>query len=274
MKKVCVVTGGGSGIGFAAAKEVAAKGYYVILVGRNKKKLENAVQELQSMGYEAEAFGCDVSDREACFTLAKHAAECGEVKAVLHIAGMSPHMGSAEKIMQANAMGTVNINDAFFEVIAEGGCVIDTSSTSAYMAPSFIMPKRLYPLSRVNRKLFLEKMMKRVNLFPKKTREGVAYSISKHFTIWYAKQDATRFAEKKARVLSITPGNFETPLGTLEQEEASTYLKFAAVKRNGRPEEIAPLYVALLDERMGYLTGADILCDGGCIAGGASAFAR
>ena len=274
MKKVCVVTGGGSGIGFAAAKEVAAKRYYVILVGRNKKKLENAVQELQSMGYEAEAFGCDVSDREACFTLAKHAAECGEVKAVLHIAGMSPHMGSAEKIMQANAMGTVNINDAFFEVIAEGGCVIDTSSTSAYMAPSFIMPKRLYPLSRVNRKLFLEKMMKRVNLFPKKTREGVAYSISKHFTIWYAKQDAARFAEKKARVLSITPGNFETPLGTLEQEEASTYLKFAAVKRNGRPEEIAPLYVALLDERMGYLTGADILCDGGCIAGGASAFAR
>ena len=117
-------------------------------------------------------------------------------------------------------------------------------------------------------------MMKRVNLFPKKTREGVAYSISKHFTIWYAKQDAARFAEKKARVLSITPGNFETPLGTLEQEEASTYLKFAAVKRNGRPEEIAPLYVALLDERMGYLTGADILCDGGCIAGGASAFAR
>ena len=274
MKRVCVVTGGGSGIGFAAAKEAAEKGYYVILVGRNKKKLEKAVENLQLAGYEAKAFGCDVSDREACFALARHAAECGEVKAVLHIAGMSPHMGDAEKIMQVNAMGTVNINDAFFEVIAEGGCVIDTSSTSAYMAPSFIMPKRIYPLSRVNRKLFMEKIMKRVKMFPKKTREGVAYSISKHFTIWFAKQDAARFAEKKARVLSITPGNFETPLGALEQEEASAYLKFAAVKRNGRPEEIAPLYVALLDERMGYLTGTDILCDGGCIAGGASAFAR
>lgn len=92
-------------------------------------------------GCEAEAYSCDVSDREHCFALARHAAECGAVKAVLHIAGMSPHMGDAEKIMQANALGTVNINDAFFEVIAEGGCVIDTSSTSAYMAPSFIMPK-------------------------------------------------------------------------------------------------------------------------------------
>ena len=74
-------------------------------------------------GCEAEAYSCDVSDREHCFALARHAAECGAVKAVLHIAGMSPHMGDAEKIMQANALGTVNINDAFFEVIAEGGCV-------------------------------------------------------------------------------------------------------------------------------------------------------
>lgn len=274
MKKVCVVIGGGSGIGFAAAKEAAKKGYYVMIVGRNEKKLAGAVEELRKDGCEAEAYSCDVSDREHCFALARHAAECGAVKAVLHIAGMSPHMGDAEKIMQANALGTVNINDAFFEVIAEGGCVIDTSSTSAYMAPSFIMPKRVYPLACTDRKLFMDKMMKKVKMFPRKTREGVAYSMSKHFTIWFAKQDAARFAGKNARVLSITPGNFETPLGNLEKEEASTYLKFAAIKRNGRPEEIAPLYVALIDERLSYLTGTDILCDGGCIAGGASAFAR
>lgn len=59
--------------------------------------------------------------------------------------------------------------------------------------------------------------------------------------------------ERMPGVLSITPGNFETPLGNLEKEEASTYLKFAAIKRNGRPEEIAPLYVALIDERLSYL---------------------
>ena len=166
MKKVCVVTGGGSGIGFAAAKEAAKKGYYVMIVGRNEKKLAGAVEELRKDGCEAEAYSCDVSDREHCFALARHAAECGAVKAVLHIAGMSPHMGDAEKIMQANALGTVNINDAFFEVIAEGGCVIDTSSTSAYMAPSFIMPKRVYPLACTDRKLFMDKMMKKERVSP------------------------------------------------------------------------------------------------------------
>lgn len=40
MKKVCVVTGGGSGIGFAVAKEAAKKGYYVMIVGRNEKNLQ------------------------------------------------------------------------------------------------------------------------------------------------------------------------------------------------------------------------------------------
>ena len=58
MKKVCVVTGGGSGIGFAAAKEAAKKGYYVMIVGRNEKKLAGAVEELRKDGCEAEAYSC------------------------------------------------------------------------------------------------------------------------------------------------------------------------------------------------------------------------
>ena len=67
MKKVCVVTGGGSGIGFAAAKEAAKKGYYVMIVGRNEKKLAGAVEELRKDGCEAEAYSCDVSDDPAVF---------------------------------------------------------------------------------------------------------------------------------------------------------------------------------------------------------------
>ena len=106
MKKVCVITGGGSGMGLATAKLVCEEGYYTILVGRTASKLEKAVNDLRSAGGEAEAFSCDVSDRESCFALAKHAAECGEVKAVLHIAGLSPHMGDAEKILRGNALGT------------------------------------------------------------------------------------------------------------------------------------------------------------------------
>ena len=63
-------------------------------------------------------------------------------------------------------------------------------------------------------------------------------------------------------------------MGRLEEDEAGTYLKFNAIRRCGRPEEIAALYEELSNERLGYLTGADIICDGGCIASGATAFSR
>lgn len=274
MKKVCVITGGGSGMGLATAKLVCEAGYYTILVGRTASKLEKAVADLRKAGHEAEAFSCDVSDRESCFALARHAAECGEVKALLHIAGLSPHMGDAERILRGNALGTVNINDAFYEVMAPRGCVIDTSSMSAYLSPQFIMPKGAYKLARTNRDAFLKKMLARVNLLPKDARPGVAYAISKHFVIWFAKTDAARFGAKNVRCLSVTPGNFDTPMGALESRQSEVLIKYSALKRNGKPEEIAALFTMLLDERLGFLTGADIIMDGGVIASGASGLSK
>ena len=94
-------------------------------------------------------------------------------------------------------------------------------------------------------------MMARINLMPKSTRTGVAYSISKHFVvIWFAKTDAARFGAKGVRCLSVTPGNFDTPMGQLESAEAQTFTAHSALKRNGRPEEIAALYALLLDQRL------------------------
>ena len=53
MKKVCVITGGGSGMGLATAKLICEEGYYTILVGRTASKLEKAVNDLRSAGGEA-----------------------------------------------------------------------------------------------------------------------------------------------------------------------------------------------------------------------------
>jgi NAD(P)-dependent dehydrogenase (short-subunit alcohol dehydrogenase family) len=57
-------------------------------------------------------------------------------------------------------------------------------------------------------------------------------------------------------------------MGELEKEEASTYLEHCAIKRFGKVEEIAELFAACADEKIGYLTGADIVCDGGLVASG------
>lgn len=265
MKKVCIITGGGSGMGLATAK-ILGKENYIIIAGRTIKKLDNAVAELRSDGVEAEAFACDISNRESVDKLAAYAKNKGPIAAVIHAAGMSPHMGNARTIMEVNALGTININEAFYEVMEEGSCLIDVSSMSGYMVPKLVMPKKKYRYSRVDKELFMNKMMARVNLFPKKLRSSVSYGISKNFVIWYAKTDAVKFGKKGIRVMSVSPGSFETPMGEVEKDRMEEYTKNSAIKRPGRVEEIANLFAFCVSSKASYLTGVDILCDGGCIA--------
>lgn len=273
-KKICVITGGSSGMGLATAHRMGRKGYTLVLAARTPTKLDKAIAELAAEGIEATACRCDISNWGSVQGLAACAQSLGEVTTVLHIAGMSPHMGDSEKIMRGNALGTVHIHDAFFPILSPGGCLVDTSSMSAYLTPTLIMPKKAFPLASTDRETFLRKMIARVNLLPQKSRPGAAYAISKYFVIWYARQEAARFGERGVRVLSITPGNFETPMGELEKDEAGVYLNYNAIKRLGQPDEIAALFAAVSDPEMGYLTGADIICDGGCVASGARALLR
>lgn len=252
-------------MGLAAAK-VLGRENYIIIVGRTKGKLNNALSELKKDGIEAEAYACDISNRRAVNELAAYAGSLGRISSVIHSAGMSPHMGDAKTIMLVNAIGTININEAFYNVMEEGACLLDVSSMSGYMVPDLIMPKKKYKYSRIDKEAFFKKMMKRVNLFPTKLRSDIAYGISKNFVIWYAKTDAVKFGEKGIRVLSISPGSFETPMGELERERVKEHLKNSAIKRPGKVEEIAELFAFCVSNKASYITGIDILCDGGCIA--------
>lgn len=267
MKNVCVITGGGSGMGLAAA-HIMGRDHFIILAGRTASRLESAVKELRDEGIEAEAFAADVSSRQSVEKLTEYAAGCGRVRALIHCAGLSPHMGDARLIMQGNALGTVNIDEVFYEIMGEGSCILNVSSMSAYLTPQFIMPKRLYKHALTDSEKFLKKIMGFIRLMPRSQQANVAYGISKNFVIWYTKKMAEKMGGKGIRILSVTPGNFETPMGRLESKEASEYIKYCAIKRFGRPEEIAELMAFCASEKPGFLTGADIICDGGCVASG------
>lgn len=266
-RKVCVITGGGSGMGLAAAKTMGKK-YKIVIAGRTVEKLRNAVKELKFDCIEVESCACDISSRESTDQLAKFANSLGKIGVVINAAGLSPNMGSAKIIMAVNALGAINMHESFFNYIKDKGCLIDVSSMSAHLTPGLIMPKKQYALAQINPDKFMKKMMRRVNFFPKKVRSGVAYGISKNFQLDYVKMEAARFGSKGVRVLSVSPGNFDTPMGTVEKKEAMTYIQYCAIKRLGNVEEMAKLLAMCADEEMGYLTGVDILCDGGCVASG------
>ena len=85
MGNICVITGGGSGMGLEVAK-IVGKDMKVILTGRTVAKLDNAIKELNALGIEAEAYPCDVSDQGSVDKLAAYAAGQGIVKVLSHCA--------------------------------------------------------------------------------------------------------------------------------------------------------------------------------------------
>jgi len=270
--QVCVITGGGSGMGLATAQLMT--GHHVVLVGRTERKLDKAAASLRAAGITVTVHACDIADKQSVQDLARHAASLGPVTAVVHAAGQSPHMGSAEQLIDANALGTLYVNDAFLDVLEPGGCVVDVSSMSAHMVPGIALPRWAYPVARTDVHAFRRRVLRWINLFPRSVREGLAYAISKDFVVWLARNDATRFGARGTRVLSVSPGSFDTPMGDVEGDEALALVAGAPIPRLGHVDEIAHLLAFCVSERAGYLTGTHILCDGGVLAAGISPLRR
>lgn len=266
MKNVCVITGGGSGMGLAAAKFVS-KDKVIVVTGRTMSKLEKAVKELETLGYEAYAKTCDTSDRGQVRELAEYAAGLGEIKNVIHSAGLSPAMAKPEQLIRVNALGTVYVNEEFSKRMNKGSVIVDVSSNSAYILPEFLANKKTFELADKNEALFLKKILKMPNLLKGYKASGLAYGLSKKFVIWYAAKCAYEYGTKGIRVCSLSPGLIATDMGKLESKEGGSLLDTTAERRIGRPEELGYAIATVADERNGYLAGVDVLVDGGSVNG-------
>ena len=267
MANVCVITGGGSGMGLAAAKFMP-KDKIIVLSGRTVKKLEGAVAELKELGYEAHACACDTSKRESVKELVRFASSLGEIKNVINSAGLSPAMSDGDTILRVNALGTVYINQEFSAVMKAGSVIVDVSSNSAYVLPSFLINKKVYALAETDEELFVKKLLKKSSLAKGDyQRAGFAYSLSKNFVVWYAKKCAFEYGKKGIRVVSLSPGLIATDMGNLEAKEGGMLIPFSAEERMGTPDELGFALATVADERNGYLAGVDVLVDGGSTNG-------
>ena len=263
MANVCVITGGGSGMGLEAAKFMP-KDKIIILAGRSEKKLQNAVTELKGLGLNAYYKTCDTSKRESVKELALFAASMGEIKNVINSAGLSPAMSNPEMIVRVNALGTVYVNEEFSKLMKPGSVIVDVSSNSAYVLPSFLISKKVYQMADSDEQAFVGKILKKSNMAKGEyQRAGFAYALSKNFVVWYAKKCAIEYGRKGIRVVSLSPGLIATDMGNLEAKEGGAMIPYTAENRMGKPEELGFALYTVSDERNGYLCGVDILCDGG-----------
>src|SRR5215467_4475088 len=105
--------------------------------------------------------------------------------------------------MRINAVGTVNINEAFLPLAREGYAVVNVASMAAHMLPQAMIPTASFGCALDNQDVFMEKMMSACNVAPDEARPGLAYSLSKSFVVWYCKSQASRFGSRGARVVSV-----------------------------------------------------------------------
>ena len=270
MKNIYVITGGASGIGLATAKMMPKENSLVIISGRNEEKLINATKEIKENDINVEYYVCDTSNRENVEKLAQFAKSKGNVVAVVNSAGVSGTGNTSEKIIKINALGTIYINQEFYKVMNEG-CICDIASCSAYLVPNIMIPKKSYHLALNNEELFIKKVVKRCNLVGKNNASQMAYCLSKNFVIWYVKNSAYKYAkEKNIRVVSVSPGFVHTPMTVKEANEPGTQLclHYSGFDRGAKPEEIGYLISTIINPQNGYLTGTDILVDGGTTSAG------
>ena len=267
MANVCVITGGGSGMGLATAKFID-KETILVLTGRTVAKLEKAKAILEAEGHEVHLIACDVSSRKDVHELCLFAASLGTIRTVIHSAGLSPAMADPEKIILVNAIGTNNVNMEFYKYMNDGGVIVDVASSSAYQAPGFLVKHQIYEMAEYREDEFMKHMVREGNLAPGEyNKSGLAYTMSKNFVVWYAQKCAHEYAAKGIRVVSVSPGLIETDMGELEAEHAQNMIDATCAHRMGKPEELGFAIATIADERNGYLCGIDVLIDGGASTG-------
>lgn len=266
MNHVAVITGGGGGMGVATAK-IVGRDRTVVLCDVRQDRLETAAGALKDLGITATIVNCDVTDRQAVTEVLDIASGLGMVASVIHTAGVSPSMGDADYVMRTNAIGTLNVNEAFYQMSGEGSAIVNVASMAAHLLPENLVPTQHFPLALKDQVRFMSEMTSVCSIVPEEARSGLAYAISKSFVRWYSTFQAERFNGRGIRVVSVSPGSIDTEMGRLEEQAgAGALVADAAVPRWGKPEEMAELLAFCASDKAGYLTGTDILSDGGVVA--------
>ena len=266
MNRVSVITGGAGGMGLATAKLVG-RDHTLVLCDVRQDRLTTAAATLQDLGMTPTAVHCDVTDRGAVVDLFDTAKGLGTLASVIHTAGVSPSMGPADYVMRTNAIGTVNVNEAFYAIAGEGSVIVNVASMAAHMLPAEMIPTAQFPVAMDDPDAFMDAMLAACNIVPEDARSGIAYALSKSFVRWYSQSRAERFNARGLRIVSVSPGSVDTEMGRLEEQAgAGAMVADAAVPRWGKPEEMAELLAFCASDKAGYLTGTDILNDGGVIA--------
>ena len=258
MEKVHIITGGSSGIGLECAKQF--KDGVVIISSRSEDKLKNAQAQLKEEGIEVVYKSSDLTDENSLKELFDYANSLGKIKTIINSAGVSGSGGDAKFTFEIDLIGTQNLIKESLKNADKNTAVILIGSMMGTVVPDNKEYNKY--LEDPSAEGAIDALIKVVD-----NNADTAYNFSKKGVQLLAKKYAPEFGEKGARIVSVSPGIIMTPMAekaAADHPEQMNYMKsMTPAGRNGTPEDIAYTVAFLADDRASFITGTDILVDGG-----------
>jgi NAD(P)-dependent dehydrogenase (short-subunit alcohol dehydrogenase family) len=248
--KVALITGGGTGMGRATAELFAREGAKVAVSGRRKEKLEETVAAITSQGGEALAIPGDVSRHEDARQMVMETiARWGQLDILINNAGAIDRTKVADSTEEDwDRIMAINVKAIFLtskyaipQMIRQGGgCIINVSSISALRGQT----------------------------------DAHSYSAAKAAVCNLTKAMAVDYAPYNIRVNAVLPGLVETEISRTRLKPGQTWQEMAEkhwiplypLKRLGTPEDIAKGILYLVSDDASWVTGIDLIIDGGYTA--------
>ncbi|MDQ4420364.1 SDR family oxidoreductase [Sphingobium sp. DEHP117] len=256
---VAVVTGAAGGMGSKCAACLARDGWKnLLLCDVDAARLEAVARPLRENGTNVEIIAGDITDPSFIAKIVS-AAEARGIGALVHTAGIAPQMGTKERVLAINLDATLALVEAVRPLMTQGSAILLYASTASHI-PEAPELEALFenPLPPGGSLSYADRVPGAME----------AYKLSKRGVRALVRREARSFGKRGVRLVSISPGIVDTVMTEGEMNDPMRFMiDVAGVQRKGDPVELAEVSAFLVSPRASFITGTDLVVDGGQLAG-------